>query len=413
MIEESGGKDRITEVRIQGMRALADVRLPLGGLTVLIGENGSGKSTILEALELLRQAAAPTTFINDQLGPSHGGLDPLLRAGERTLRIGVRVEGGGPPLDYAFALSKQGTFTIISEERLQMEAPSGMGQASVLFERDASACRFFDPKQGKMADVFVQTGDLALQGIIRKRGTAEHPPLVRVIDALGAGQVHVPFDVRAIWVGGAPSFMRFPADLDVAGELHRGGGNLANCYHALLNGSPHEVRERTIERVRHAFDGEVVDIHTRASGRGQIELRVALRGLPQPISALTLSDGQLAYLAFVALAELGKRHSFVAFDEPESHLHPGLLVRVVWLLEELAESCPVILATQSDRLLDALSEPEKSVVLCQLDESLSTQLLRPDPEVREKWLKRYRGIGELRAEGFTPHVFNEPLGNGK
>src|ERR1700691_2399512 len=93
--EETSGRDRITEVRIQGMRALADVRLPLGGLTVLIGENRSGKRTNIEPLEVLRRVALPGKFVVDQLIPFHGGLDALLRSGEKTLRLGARIEGGG------------------------------------------------------------------------------------------------------------------------------------------------------------------------------------------------------------------------------------------------------------------------------------------------------------------------------
>jgi recombinational DNA repair ATPase RecF len=50
--------DRITRLRIENVRAIEFVDLVLGWpLTVLIGENGSGKSTILECLELLRKVA--------------------------------------------------------------------------------------------------------------------------------------------------------------------------------------------------------------------------------------------------------------------------------------------------------------------------------------------------------------------
>ena len=48
-------KDRITRLYVEGLRTLADLSLPLDGLTVLIGENGSGKSSILEACEILRE----------------------------------------------------------------------------------------------------------------------------------------------------------------------------------------------------------------------------------------------------------------------------------------------------------------------------------------------------------------------
>lgn len=44
---------KVVGVRIQGYRAIQDVTLPLAPLTVLVGMNGAGKSTILEALGYL------------------------------------------------------------------------------------------------------------------------------------------------------------------------------------------------------------------------------------------------------------------------------------------------------------------------------------------------------------------------
>jgi predicted ATPase len=243
----------------------------------------------------------------------------------------------------------------------------------------------------------VLPGELGLARALITQGTMAQPALARVVSALGAGRVHVPFDIRPGWLLGSAAPMRLPAQLGVAGELERLGNNLANCYHKLLNGSTREDWERTLERVRAGIGADVVNVRTPAVGPSLIQLVIDFRGIPQPIPAFALSDGQLAYLAFVALAELGKDHSFLAFDEPESHMHPELLVRIVWLLEELAESCPVVLSTHSDRLLDALSAPAKSVVLCELDASRSTQLYRPAPEALEKWLTRYRGLGELRS----------------
>ena len=66
-------QDRITQLRIAGMRTIRDLVLDLRGLTVLIGDNGTGKSSILEATELLRQAGKPIAFIPDVLVNAHGG----------------------------------------------------------------------------------------------------------------------------------------------------------------------------------------------------------------------------------------------------------------------------------------------------------------------------------------------------
>src|SRR5438105_4333950 len=48
----------ISEIQIDNFKSVEDLRLPLGRTTVLIGENGSGKSNILEAIAFLGAAAA-------------------------------------------------------------------------------------------------------------------------------------------------------------------------------------------------------------------------------------------------------------------------------------------------------------------------------------------------------------------
>jgi predicted ATPase len=48
----------IREISIRNFKSVEDLTVPLGRITVLIGENGSGKSNILEAIALLGAAAA-------------------------------------------------------------------------------------------------------------------------------------------------------------------------------------------------------------------------------------------------------------------------------------------------------------------------------------------------------------------
>lgn len=79
----------ITELRIEGLRTIEKIRLDLDGLTVLIGDNGTGKSTIIEACEILRRATG-RRFL-DELYGIHGGLTALLRQGAPRLLLGVTV----------------------------------------------------------------------------------------------------------------------------------------------------------------------------------------------------------------------------------------------------------------------------------------------------------------------------------
>jgi predicted ATP-dependent endonuclease of OLD family len=56
-------RGQITRVRFAGLRTAASVELDLGGLTVLIGPNGVGKSSLIEGLELLRRVMTSDDFV--------------------------------------------------------------------------------------------------------------------------------------------------------------------------------------------------------------------------------------------------------------------------------------------------------------------------------------------------------------
>ncbi|MER2560101.1 MAG: ATP-binding protein [Myxococcaceae bacterium] len=59
--------DRLVSLRVQGFRCLEDVTVRLDGLQLFIGENGTGKSTLVEA-------GSPTTSSPDTVtfGSSSG-----------------------------------------------------------------------------------------------------------------------------------------------------------------------------------------------------------------------------------------------------------------------------------------------------------------------------------------------------
>jgi len=133
-----------------------------------------------------------------------------------------------------------------------------------------------------------------------------------------------------------------------------------------------------MDYVRMGLGRDVESINLRADpGGGSIALRLKIAGIDEQLPAFALSDGMLAYLCFVALYRLNTKKTLIAFDEPETHLHPELLQRVLGFFEAMAKDRPVLLATHSDRLLDGLADPARSVVLCELDERRATKLKSP------------------------------------
>jgi predicted ATPase len=392
---------RLTELRIEGMRCVDRIRLPLDGLTVLIGENGSGKSTIIEACELLARAAQPNFL--DAFNRIHGGASSLLRAHTDRLVLGVRIDDDGTQLEYELSIAKHGVYTVIDKEEMWI-GPSEGGPRRPVLTRTADEGSYFDPATASERRLLINPQHTALSGL--EASTPDYPALHALRRTVGAFEVHVPFDTLPYWVSQdrkRTSEMREPVTLAPASRLERYGSNIANAFHSLKNDFPGKHWQDTLAYVRLGLGEDVEDVGTRADASGgRHALTVKYRDVTIP--AIALADGTLAYLSHVALFRLSGSASLLAFDEPELHLHPALLMRVLGFFESLAEERPVLLATHSDRLLDALEHPERSAVLCELDAHRATRLLRPDADKLKLWLEKFT-MGEMRSGGHESALF--------
>jgi predicted ATPase len=396
-------RDRITRIYVEGLRTLADLSIPLDGLTVLIGENGSGKSSILEACEILRRAAGPQ-FLPEVNG-IHAGLFSLLRHGAQRLLVGARVEdadGGKEPLEYFLVLSREAQITVIESETLHV-APLPREVDLNIITRDRN--RLFVLQAAPGARPIAYDPQVSLLGRV---GWA-HEGIGRMQKALEGIEVHVPFEVVPAWVARAHDRKSLPRSamlIQPAPRLERLGSNLASAFATLRSEFGETHWQETMDYVRLGLGDRVESINARPSPEGgAVALWMKLRNRDEQIPPSGIADGALAFLALVAMFRLHSERTLLAFDEPELHLHPRLLLRVLGFFETIAESCPVILATHSDRLLDGLRDPARSVVLCELDEEKNeTRLHRPDAATLAEWLDEYRGLGDLRSAGYLDVV---------
>jgi energy-coupling factor transporter ATP-binding protein EcfA2 len=381
-------------IRVQGLRTLGDVQLQLGGLTVLIGDNGTGKSTLLEALSLLSGLAGP-----EPVGQSHA-LDSAIRQDVGGYILSSIVEIDGVDYVHVMAIRRGGG---VAQESLRDRA----NDASLFFrigpnldsEKSAKGIksRHFDPRLSMLQLLAPAECEVA----------AEIRELYRGIDT------HLPFEVTASWGKrtrgtSEKSHMREPRLAESGHRLATFGDNLVNAYQTLRNDKPSAHWRETLELIRLGLGSDIADVSVSAAGGGYLTLAVEFHSVGK-IPALQLADGLLTYLAFVALVRLDDGRSLLAFDEPETHLHPGLLARVMTLLEDAATRYPVVLSTHSDRLLDCLSDPVGSVVVCELDDKHTTRLRRLDAAQFDKWREHFNGVGDIRAENQLESILAEPI----
>ena len=87
----------------------------------------------------------------------------------------------------------------------------------------------------------------------------------------------------------------------------------------------------------------------------------------------------------------------MGIEEPELGLHPDVLPGLADLLVDASSRTQLLVTTQSDILVDALTTTPESVVICEMTGG-STVLRRLSQEELRPWLERYR-LGELWTRG--------------
>ncbi len=248
--------DRITELRVKGMRAIREVRLPLSRLMVLIGENGSGKSSLIEALELLRKTTLPVAFVPESFVGVHGGLPALLRVGSQQVSLGATIEGGGDALEYDLSIGREGNSTVLTRETLVQRIEGG-AKALPIIDRDRSKCAVYDAMNGSTHLLSLNPGQLALTAF----GAVSQQALSRTIGALGTTEVHVPFETEARWIvrqgmDANSGIRRGPAAFESAQRLAILGTNLSSCIVTLKEQRSPEKWAEVVQRIREGLAPE-------------------------------------------------------------------------------------------------------------------------------------------------------------
>jgi len=325
--------------------------------------------------------------------------------GSQRLGLGLRIEGDGPTLSYDFSVEKKGVHTVIAGETLHIGLMAGPDSSTVISRSMASA-RYLDPTTNKMKEFEGLHSSSLLLPLLAMN--PHFDSIRRAHGALKNIEVHLPFDLLPEWVlrtTNRRSELRGTSTLEPAEKLSLLGHDLANVFFALKNEYDRDHWAETLDYIRLGLGDEFEDLSFNIDqGGGRLAIKVKYAGMHKPVPSNFLADGTLSYLALVAIYRLARQRSLLAFDEPDLHLHPQLLMRVLGFFETMSKDHPVLVTTHSDRLLDGLSDPANSTILCELDKTMSTVTNVPDGERLAKWIERYRGIGEVRAAGHEASV---------
>jgi predicted ATPase len=333
-----------TSLDIRGFKAFEDCTIPLQPMCVVVGANGVGKTTVLQAMALFGQLTKQSLpSMLESTGWDYSDL-PHLRS--RDQRFGVTAHFAGESLEWELSLQTRRRPGIHIERVTQDGEP--------LMWRDGRT-------MGRLNQAIDEPEE------IRQTLTSSW---LAAIDPVYDAKAFPALAQLNLWAAGMRTYlldawqMRRPSRSSA--ELGENGQNLAGFLRHLRDHRPEAFR-RVIDRVRDKYPRlhEVVLLQKAA---GWTELDISETWVQKPIrfNARQVSDGLLRLLAIAAMFELDDTPSVVLLDEIENGLHPHLLRGVVEMLQDLVDESDgqtqVIATTHSPIALNYVRDASQILV---------------------------------------------------
>ena len=376
--------------------------LELRDLNVLIGPNGSGKTNVIEALELLR--ATPTDFaaaIRDG-----GGVAEWLWKGEAAHRVATiemetdhRPAGLSYPPDLPFRYRLEfvtaNTRVEVSDEVIEETEPRGDGHPEPYF--------YYRFQRGDpVINIRQRTeayGDTTTRRLQRHEMAPDQSVLAQIKDPdqypeltwLGRqfGQIQVLRD----WTIGRNTVPRKAQPADLPEDRL-----LPDCINLalILNKIEHNQIWPEFNRLLKRFFPRFERMSTRVSA-GVVQFYLHEAGFGSPVPATRLSDGTIRFVALLATLLAPSPPPLVCIDEPELGLHPDAVSLVADLMLDASQRTQIVVATHSDALVSALTGTPDAIVACERI-GVGTTLRRLDSARLAHWLEDY-ALGDLWRMG--------------
>ncbi len=405
----------IESVHLERFKNFRDAELKLGGLTLLVGTNASGKSNLREAFRFLHGISRGYTLA-EILGEKwieggllqwtgiRGGPREIVYRGGDTFRLGIRwTNSSAELLDYHIEVDAgtKGTPPQVVRESLYWAGKLVFDvrpMATPKSQRDMKyvSARLTDQK-GKPVKFLANQPVLSQLATESPKFSDDNAKFLVAMNCILACS-----DIESMrFFELAPSSMRRPSipGQDILGDR---GENLSSVLQAMCEDA--QTKRAALGWVCELTPLDVIDFDFVSDAAGRVLLTL-VDSDGQRISAYSASDGTLRFLAFLA-AFLGPApERFYFIEELENGIHPTRLHLLSQLIEHAVthRNIQVVATTHSPQLLGFLSEKarENAALVYRLDGQPDAHIRRimdiPDAArvLKKQNLGRLHGMGWL------------------
>ena len=348
------------------------------GVNILVGVNGSGKTSFLNAITMLYE------------GIAGGGLSSLFRQwGSYNAIVNACGEQKPDCFSVTYVFDADVLRKVVSASPFKNEVyykitvfPIGDGTnytlCETLYSEDSTGKKktfsYLEFRNG-IGQISVRTksgievekyddGMLSAQELVLRQITdpQRYLPSFVVREAISAIAGYSKFNFDKV---------RQPADANDVKRLISTGENLTHLLSNLNNNYTFQY-----EKIRECLS----DINPNFTGIGynvfgsRLYLSLREKNLSHAIDALHMSDGTLKYLLLLSIFHNPQRGTLVFIDEPESCLHPDMIRSVAKMMKMAAKTSQIIVATHSALLLNAFELDD--ILVFEKNDKNETQIIR-------------------------------------
>lgn len=339
---------------------------PLGALTVVIGKNGFGKSTLFDAfgfvVDSLRFGVEQACDLRGGFSriisqDSDGRLQLDVKYGQLLYSLMICADDYGIPYVFSEALSHISPDSG-SRESMNFYVRSGEGKVLALQSQNVSDVKLADNRRLALATL----GNLT-----------DYPDLVALKEYLDGWYLSrfTPDAARGLPAKGPQK------------HLSTRGDNLANVVQYMEREHPDRFGQ-ILRRVAEKIPG-ISKIYTKKTEDGRLLLCFNNQGFEKPFYASQISDGTLRLFAYMLLLADPAPAPFICFEEPENGLYHKLLQSFIEEIRfnlQRGTGSQFFITTHQPYLVDALSPQEVWVLEKGEDGFASLRRASDDPIVK-------------------------------
>ena len=341
---------QITSIGLLNYRLFRNAALKqLPSMAVVVGANGSGKSTFFDALSLLKESLADNVA---QAVARRGGFQELVSRGDPgpvSIMIGF-VEQGGNQATYLLQIVQDQGRPMVEHELLVTIGRSGdpkslrlvnvsRGKGSALFQRKET-----DSEWAKRDVNLKDPSALAIKGLGQFSEFQAAAELSELLESWHISDFHIQ-DAR-------PS-----SEAGYAEHLSARGDNVAQVAQFLYEHHPDRF-QRILDVMRARVPG-VTSVEAKPTVDGRLVLRFQDGNFEDPFIARYVSDGTIKMFAYLVLLHDPKPHPLLAVEEPENQLYPALLRELAEEFRDYARrGGQVFVSTHSPEFLNGVKLDE-------------------------------------------------------